>query len=159
MTDSSAERLARASELAEREEKALVDARNRLFPEGAPVTPAWLRGIADDPARGDLVEAFAARFGRFQDGLGTKVLPLLLAALGERVGPLLDNLDRAHRFGWVDDPDAWMTARGLRNRLVHEYVDDPDDLAEALNTAAAYVPALTAAHARMVREVQKHGLS
>ncbi|SDF81466.1 hypothetical protein SAMN05216241_102438 [Limimonas halophila] len=158
MTESPAERLVRALDLAEREETALVDARDRLFPEGAPVTPAWLRGIADSPARGDLVEAFAARFGRFQDGLGTKVLPLLLAALGERVGPLLDNLDRAHRFGWVDDPDAWMTARGLRNRLVHEYVDDPDDLADALNMAGHYVPALTAAHARMAEAARRRGI-
>jgi uncharacterized protein YutE (UPF0331/DUF86 family) len=32
----------------------------------------------------------------------------------------------------VSDPDQWLAMRRLRNRLVHEYVDDPEELAAAL---------------------------
>ena len=45
------------------------------------------------------VDAFAARFGRLQDTLGDKLLPLVLAWLSEPVGPTIDNLARAERLG------------------------------------------------------------
>ena len=152
------QRLSDALALAERERRALVDTYQRLFPAGRPVQADWLTGVATAPERGDLIEAFAARYGRFQDGLGTKVLPALLQALGEPSGPLLDNLERAHRFGWIDDPQDWLTARTLRNRLVHEYVADNTELAQALNAAGTQVTLLTGALHRMAEAAQSRGL-
>ena len=146
-----------ALEIAARERSALTDTHGRLFPAGAPVTAVWLSGIATSPARGDLVEAFAARFARFQDRLGNKVLPALLGAMGEPRGPLLDNLARAHRYGWIDDPQDWIATRGLRNRLVHEYVVDANALAEALNAAGDKLAMLTGALDRMTAVAARLG--
>lgn len=151
------QRLVSALALAERERTVLIDTKGRLSPGDQPVTASWLDGIATAPGRGDLVEAFAARFGRFQDRLGGKVLPALLGALGEPSGPLLDNLERAHRFGWIDDPQDWLTARALRNRLVHDYVADTIELAAALNAAGARVTMLTAAFDRMDAAAKSRG--
>lgn len=150
-------RLAEALALARRECEALTDTRARLFPSGMAERADWLAGISQDPARGDMVEAFAARFARFQEGLGAKVLPLLLRALGEPVGPLLDNLDRAQRFGWIDDPEAWLAARALRNRLVHEYARDTEELAAALNAAGRSVGLLLKAFRSMVAAAAARG--
>lgn len=151
-------RLARVLDLATREGETLFDSHERLFPGGQPVTVDWLAGIAANPERGDLIEAFASRISRFQDGLGAKLLPTLLTALGEAVGPLIDNLNRAHRLGWIDDPHAWMVARDLRNRLVHEYVDDLGDLAKAINEAGRSVAMLHTAYARMADAARSRGL-
>lgn len=44
------------------------------------------------------VEAFVGRFGRLQDTVGDKLLPLLLSALGEKSSSAIDNLDLAGRL-------------------------------------------------------------
>lgn len=49
------------------------------------------------------------RFGRLQDTVGDKLLPLLLAALGEKPSAAIDNLDRAERLGLLKSADEWMT--------------------------------------------------
>ena len=69
-------------------------------------------------------------------------LPLLLEALLEPQGSVLDNLNRAEALGWVRSAADWAALRLLRNRMVHEYVDDPELLAEALNAAHQGVPDL-----------------
>ncbi|WP_018716289.1 hypothetical protein [Arhodomonas aquaeolei] len=51
------------------------------------------------------MEAFVSRFAHLQDTLGDKLLPAYLAALGERKGALLDNLDRAERLELVPSAD------------------------------------------------------
>ena len=71
------------------------------------------------------VEAFVGRFGRLQDTVGDKLLPLLLNALGEKTSAVIDNLDRAERLALIKSADEWITIRNLRNQMVHEYVEDP----------------------------------
>lgn len=102
---------------------------------------AELRQNIEDSERTD---AFVARFGRLQDTLGDKLLPELLSCLGENVGPVIDNLDRAEKLGLLASADEWLAIRKLRNRMVHEYMRDMQALADALNEAHAAVPHLLA---------------
>jgi hypothetical protein len=94
---------------------------------------------------GERVDAFVARFGRLQDTLADKLLPEILAWLGEPVGPAIDNLARAERLGWIADAQAWFEARQLRNRMIHEYVRDPEVLAAALSAGHGAVGLLVVA--------------
>ena len=103
------------------------------------------------------VEAFVGRFGRLQDNVGDKLLPLLLDALGEKTSAVIDNLDRAERLGLIESADEWMTIRNLRNQMVHEYVEDPVVLTSALQTGHAFVPALIAAANKMIAEIERRG--
>ena len=103
------------------------------------VRAASLRTDVDEAERTD---AFVARFGRLQDTLGEKLLPELLRCLAEPVGPVIDNLDRAEKLGLLRSADDWLAARKLRNRMVHEYVRDPTELADALNEGHALVSLL-----------------
>ena len=103
------------------------------------------------------VEAFVGRFGRLQDTVGEKLLPLLLDALGEKTLAVIDNLDRAERLGLLQSADEWMTIRNLRNQMVHEYVEDPVVLSSALQTGHAFVPALIAAANQMIDEIERRG--
>ena len=109
-----------------------------------------LRHHIEDSERTD---AFTARFGRLQDTLGDKLLPELLNCLGERLGPVIDNLDRAEKLGLLESADQWLALRKLRNRMVHEYVRDMQALANALNEAHAAVPSLLACANRMAAYV------
>jgi hypothetical protein len=113
----------------------------RLFAEA--FTPQRAATLRADAMLAERLDAFIARFARLQDTAGDKLLPALLARLGEPVASVLDNLDRAARLGLLDQPsETWIAARALRNRMVHEYIRKPELLAEAVNQAHEAVPML-----------------
>lgn len=126
---------------------------NRLF--ASSFTLEDVARLDSDPALAERVEAFVGRFGRLQDTLGDKLLPSILMALGEHTGPFVDNLNRAERLGWIDSVDDWMTMRQLRNQMVHEYIEDPIILINALNAGHAFVPSLWITADRLIGEVEK----
>jgi len=99
------------------------------------------------------VDAFAARFGRLQDTVGDKLLPLVLAWLSEPVGPAIDNLARAERLGWIDSAANWIECRQLRNFMIHEYVRDMAVLAAALTRGHLAVTQLEASAQRLAGQV------
>ncbi|MEY3191140.1 MAG: hypothetical protein RIS10_1257 [Pseudomonadota bacterium] len=103
------------------------------------------------------LEAFVGRFCRLQDTLGDKLLPLLLTTLGEKQSVLMDNLDCAERFGFINSADEWMLVRHLRNQMVHEYIEDLVLLCSALQTAHDFVPTLILAANNMVGEIDRRG--
>lgn len=129
----------------------------RLF--ASAFTLAQASQLEADPDLAERVEAFVGRFGRLQDTVGDKLLPLLLAALGERTAAAIDNLDRAERLGLIGSADQWMTMRNLRNQMVHEYVEDPVVLTSALQSGHTFVPALIAAADKMITEIEQRGLA
>lgn len=116
----------------------LTDA--RLFSQ--PFLPERAQALNNNMDEAERVDAFVARFGRLQDTLGDKLLPTLLRALAEPVGPAIDNLDRAEKLGLLPSADEWIAARKLRNRMVHEYVRDAAELAAALSAGHHFVPLL-----------------
>jgi hypothetical protein len=134
------ERLVHLLETVALEAEHLAQTDQRLFAHAFDAGRAQaLRHNIEESERTD---AFVARFGRLQDTLGDKLLPELLACLGETLGPVIDNLDRAEKLGLMDSADQWLAIRKLRNRMVHEYVRDMQALANALNEAHAAVPVL-----------------
>ncbi len=126
--------------VAKRERKHLLTTDQRVFTE--PFSAARARQLDTDIELAERVEAFVARFSRLQDTLGDKLVPALLRALGEPVGAFIDNLDRAERFGWLASADNWLSARKLRNQMIHEYIEDTVILASALQAGHELVPML-----------------
>jgi uncharacterized protein with HEPN domain len=120
--------------LVDKESTYLQDVAQRLFAMPV-ITPEWIEELIAKPAGRDCLEAFVGKFSRMQDTLIDKLLPQCLTAVGEKTGSALDNLNRADRLGLLGNPDQWLAMRHLRNRLVHEYVEDKADLAAALNLA------------------------
>ena len=127
----------------------------RLF--GSLFTLEQATRLEEDPDLAERVEAFVGRFGRLQDTVGDKLLPLLLTALGEKTSAAIDNLDRAERLGLINSADEWMIIRNLRNQMVHEYIEDPLILSSALQTGHAFVPALIVAANKMIAEIAQRG--
>ena len=119
----------------------------RLF--AVPMTPERVAVLRADIDLAERTDAFVARFGRLQDTLADKLLPVLLDWLAEPVGPAIDNLNRAERLGWIHSVEVWIEVRRLRNRMIHEYVRDAAELAAALTAAHEAVPQLAAAATAM----------
>ncbi len=80
-----------------------------------------------------------------------KLLPRLLACAGEAIGSAIDNLNRADRLGWVERPQEWIGLRQLRNKLVHEYMEDAEEFAAILNDVPRLSEGLIEAVARIRR--------
>lgn len=133
----------------------LITTDQRLF--GAPFTIEQAKKLEENVELAERVEAFVGRFGRLQDTVGDKLLPLLLMALGEKSAAAIDNLDRAERLELLSSADEWMTMRNLRNQMVHEYVEDLVVLTNALQTGHSFVPALVATANKMIAEVESRG--
>ena len=131
----------------ERELRHLEYSRERVFAE--PIDAAWVECLARDPEKAESLEAFVSRFGRTQDTIASKLIPRWLNALAEDPGSLLAALNWAERLGVVERVDHWLEARALRNRLVHEYMDDPQQFAVDLSLAESYVGMLFATWERI----------
>ncbi len=133
----------------------LASTDRRLFTDK--LTPEVIASLDENPDLSERVEAFVGRFGRLQDTLGDKLLPLLLGALGEKKAALIDNLDRAEVLGLVVSADNWISMRNLRNQMIHEYIEDPLILASALQTGHAFVPQMIAVAEGMINEIRSRG--
>lgn len=146
-------RLEFLARVTEKECRHLLDTDQRLF--GDLFTQEVAQRIETDPILAERLDAFVSRFGRLQDTVGDKLLPALLTALAETLGPAIDNLDKAEKFGFIDSVDVWMEMRKLRNQMVHEYIEDLTVLASALRAGHAYVPMLVAAAQRCIAESRR----
>lgn len=150
-------RLRFLARVVDKERRHLVTTDARLFAAGFTIEQAT--NLEADVDLAERVEALVGRFSRLQDTVGDKLLPTLLVALGEKPGAAIDNRDRAERLGLIQSAEQWMTMRGLRNQMVHEYVEDPAILASALQTGHISVPALVSAAETMMAEIKKRGWS
>lgn len=146
-------RLEFLARVASREYAHLLDTDRRLFADLFTVEVA--QKIAADSILAERLDAFVSRFGRLQDTVGDKLIPALLSALAEPVGPVAENLDRAERFGFIESADTWLASRKLRNQMVHEYIEDLAVLSSALRSGHAFVPLLVAAARRCVTEAER----
>ena len=146
-------RLEFLSRVVEKECRLLLDTDGRLF--GIHFTTEVAQKIAADPELAERLDAFVSRFGRLQDTVGDKLLPALLSAMAETLGPAIDNLDKAEKFGLIASADGWMEMRRLRNQMVHEYIEDLTVLSSALRSGHAFVPTLVAAARRCMAEVER----
>lgn len=139
-----------------KEREQLTITQQRLFAK--PLTPERLQQLDSEPAFSEQLDAFASRFARLQDNVGDKLLPATLLAFGEHKGPVLDNLNKAESFGWLDSAESWLLARQLRNKMVHEYIEDLSILADALNTANHFIPMLHNFAEQLVNTLQQRNL-
>jgi hypothetical protein len=63
----------------------------------------WVKQLSTDMEAGETLDAFVARFGRFQDTVGGKLIPRALTTQLEKPGSMVDNLSRAWQLGWITD--------------------------------------------------------
>ncbi|MCK5720189.1 MAG: hypothetical protein KAH84_09620 [Thiomargarita sp.] len=105
----------------------LQDVTRRLFNK-TELNPIWLQKILNTPEGIDRLESFSSKFSRMQDTFTDKLLPLFLKLSGEIPATAIDNLHRLEQLQIINNADAWVDMRLLRNKLVHEYVENIEEL-------------------------------
>lgn len=92
------------------------------------VSPAitW-QALESDRSRVRVVDQLLFRFIKLQDTVGERLVPVTLAGLREPFEDwsMRDRLNRLEKLGYLD-VDNWLAWRGVRNRLAHEYPDQPE---------------------------------
>lgn len=108
---------------ADRHASALADAVNE-WRARTPVVPAQVEA---DRLLVRLVDQILFRFSKLQDCVGERLVPATLQYLAEpcEEWPMRDRLNRLEKLGFLD-VDRWLRWRDLRNRLSHEYPDQPE---------------------------------
>lgn len=137
-----------------RESGHLQTTTERLFVDA--INVAWVDSLEDDVGLSERLDAFVARFGRLQDTLADKLVPELIRQLAETPKSALDNLNRMEKLGLIYSVVDWLEARNLRNRLIHEYMRDAEEFAQALNRARELVPALISAQHAIDLYAKRH---
>ncbi len=118
---------------------------------------SWVESLDNSDEHSEMFDAFVSRYGRLQDTLGDKLLPVMLRASLEKTGSQLDNLLRAEKLGWIESTQIRIELRELRNRIVHGYMKSAGDFLSALQQALLGVHVLTGTQLRMADYVQKAG--
>jgi uncharacterized protein with HEPN domain len=154
--DNLSERLRFLKRVVEREIHHLSYSSRNVFT--TPFTEERAAKLGEDEALAERVEAYTSRFCRLQDTAGDKLLPLWLRALGEKTGAVADNLDRAEKLGVLDSADKWLEIRQIRNQMIHEYIESPQILADALTTAYDYQETLISFAQAMLADAERRGL-
>lgn len=90
----------------------------------APATD--LAELEQHPDKVRILDQLLFRFTKLQDTLGLRLIPATLAKLAEPYEdwPMLDRLNRLEKLGFLSVAD-WLRWRETRNRLAHEYPDEP----------------------------------
>ena len=82
------------------------------------------------------IDQFLYRFGKLQDTVGEKLFPAILMFLREekiRSKSFIDILNRLEKLEILDSKDDWLELRKIRDDLSHDYDDNPEEMASAIN--------------------------
>lgn len=98
-----------------------------------PITGSRFQSLGDAEIK-DL-DQFILRFTKLQDAVGTRLFAAVLGVLQEpyQDWPMIDRLNRLEKLGLLENAADWETIREARNKLTHEYPDDPEKNAATLN--------------------------
>lgn len=91
------------------------------------------------------IDQFLFRFSKLQDAMGEKLFVLLLEFMQEesvKSRPFIDILNRLEQLGLLDDKNIWLELRKIRNNISHQYDDEPQQVADALNAIYAAKPVM-----------------
>lgn len=130
------ERFLQTLEIVAREGKHLSYSWNSLFNQS--IDLEWVKSLEQNPGSAEQMEAFVSRFGRMQDTMADKLFPRWLLTLAEQPSSQIETLNRAERLGVLTSTERWPEMRNLRNRLVHEYMNDPAKFVEELGLSKEY---------------------
>jgi hypothetical protein len=99
-----------------------------------PFTAGTVQHITKEQLR--ILDQIAYRFTKLQDTMGQKVLPTILDLAQEPIAPdatFAEKLNWLERMGALPSAEEWKKLRVARNAIAHEYPDDRDLRASAIN--------------------------
>ncbi len=106
-----------------------------------------------------LLDQFAYRYTRLQDDMGARLMPNVLKALGEDIGPMsaIDRYARLEQLGWIASADEWLALRQVRNQFAHDYPNSAAERFERLQAATKAAVQLLAIMKKLQTKLDSSG--
>lgn len=103
-----------------------------------------LEALESDQEKVRLLDQLLFRFTKLQDAMGLRLVPATLATFSEPFEdwPMIDRLNRLEKLGFLNVSD-WLRWREIRNRLAHEYPDQPETRFATIMLAISAADGLT----------------
>ena len=107
-----------------------------------PLTIDGYKCLSDEQI--EALDQFLFRFAKLQDTIGQRLFPCILELQEEPVKnqSFLDVLNRLEQLTVIESKEQWLVLRNMRNKLAHEYEDDPQGMTDALNSIYISYPIL-----------------
>jgi len=99
-----------------------------------PFSAGTVQNITKEQLR--ILDQIAYRFTKLQDTMGQKILPMILELAQEPIAPeatFAEKLNWLERMGALPSAEEWKKLRVARNAIAHEYPDDNELRASAIN--------------------------
>ncbi len=98
-----------------------------------PLDGVKYEGLAEDEI--EHIDQYLFRFAKLQDAMGQRLFREVLMVLDEDTERMafVDILNRLEKLGRLESADTWRQLRKIRNQVSHEYDDNPEYMATALN--------------------------
>ena len=100
-----------------------------------PLDAGKYSGLTEDEI--EHIDQYLFRFAKLQDAIGQRLFREILVMLDENTESMafVDILNRLEKLGRIESAETWRRLRKIRNQVAHEYDDDPEYMAVALNSA------------------------
>lgn len=81
------------------------------------------------------IDQYLYRFSKLQDTLGQKIFKLLLEIYepSSEAIPFLDLLNKLEKLNFLNSAKEWIHLRDVRNKIAHQYDDEPYEMTQSLN--------------------------
>ena len=81
------------------------------------------------------IDQYLFRFSKLQDTIGEKLFRFIVSEYIEDISRLsfIDMLNQLEKIGILESVDEWSSLRNARNNIAHQYDDEPEDMADAIN--------------------------
>jgi hypothetical protein len=82
-----------------------------------------------------VLDQFLFRFSKLQDNMGQRLFKTMMYFLKEDIDgkPFIDILNMMEKISLLESSNIWRDLREDRNKLAHNYEDEPDEMSEAIN--------------------------
>ena len=104
----------------------------------------------------EAIDQYLFRFAKLQDTLGIRLFKMIVSEYVDNVNELtfLDILNHLEKIDILEDVNVWKRLRDIRNDISHQYDDEPQEMAEALNNIFAYKDELLEIFEKIVGKVE-----
>jgi predicted nucleotidyltransferase len=98
-----------------------------------PITSQKYQNLSKDEVQA--LDQYLFRFAKLQDTMGDKIFKLLIKIYEQKDETLAfkDILNRLEKYGFIQSAKEWLYLRKVRNEISHQYDDEPEEMAEAIN--------------------------
>lgn len=121
-----------------------------------PATPSKLAHLSDDMI--GFLDLFSTRFSKLQDLMGNKLFPLILTITKDpgNYPAFIDLVKRLEKIGALSSAAQWFRLREIRNAFTHDYPEESEQRAHAINEAYQHAEELITIYKNLSEFVKQY---